>query len=80
MSKQPASKKAMTVPASGISDRKTLRANARKSIEDGAITPTYAADRKMVISCSTTPWPPNGCACCVITATTTWPRACSPMR
>lgn len=49
MSKQPASKKAMTVPASGISDRKTLRANARKSIEDGAITPTYAADRKMVI-------------------------------
>ncbi len=49
MSKQPASKKAMIVPASGISDRKTLRANARKSIEDGAITPTYAADRKMVI-------------------------------
>ncbi len=49
MSKQPASKKAMTVPASGISDRKTLRANARKSIEDGAITPTYAADRKMAI-------------------------------
>ena len=49
MSKQPASKKAMTVPASGISDRKTLRANARRSIEDGAITPTYAADRKMVI-------------------------------
>ena len=49
MSKQPASKKAMTVPASGISDRKTLRANARRSIEDGAITPSYAADRKMVI-------------------------------
>ncbi|MCA7022898.1 MULTISPECIES: ferritin-like domain-containing protein [Stenotrophomonas] len=49
MSKQPASKKATTVPASGISDRKTLRANARRSIEDGAITPSYAADRKMVI-------------------------------
>ena len=49
MSKQPASKKATAVPASGISDRRTLRANARRSIEDGAITPTYAADRKMVI-------------------------------
>ena len=49
MSKQPASKKATAVPASGISDRKTLRANARRSIEDGAITPSYAADRKMVI-------------------------------
>ncbi len=49
MSKQPASKKATAVPASGISDRRTLRANARRSIEDGAITPSYAADRKMVI-------------------------------
>ncbi len=49
MSKQPASKKATAVPASAISDRRTLRANARRSIEDGAITPTYAADRKMVI-------------------------------
>ncbi len=49
MSKQPTSKKATAVPASGISDRRTLRANARRSIEDGAITPTYAADRKMVI-------------------------------
>lgn len=49
MSKQPASKTAMTVPATVITDRKTLRANARKSIEDGAITPTYSADRKMVV-------------------------------
>ena len=40
MSKQPASKKATAVPASGISDRKTLRANSRRSIEDGAITHT----------------------------------------
>ena len=41
MSKQPASKKATTVPATAtvITDRKTLRANARKSIEDGGKHP-----------------------------------------
>jgi bacterioferritin len=38
-----------SVQPSGFTDRKTLRANARKSIEDGAITPTYSADRKAVI-------------------------------
>jgi len=36
-------------PASALSDRETLRANARKSIEDGAITDTYTADRQQVI-------------------------------
>jgi bacterioferritin len=35
--------------ASELADRDTLRANARKSIEDGAITNTYNADRKEVI-------------------------------
>ena len=49
MSKQPASKKATAVPASGISDRKTLRERARRNIEDGAITDSYSADRKVVI-------------------------------
>ncbi|MFT4247289.1 MAG: ferritin-like domain-containing protein [Pseudomonas sp.] len=33
----------------GIDDTATLRANARKHIEDGAITDTYAADRQAVI-------------------------------
>lgn len=33
----------------GIDDTATLRANARKRIEDGAITDTYAADRQAVI-------------------------------
>jgi len=37
-----------TGPA-GISDRGTLRANARKRIEDGAVTPTYSADRTAVV-------------------------------
>ncbi|MCG8276074.1 ferritin-like domain-containing protein [Stenotrophomonas sp. NLF4-10] len=37
-----------TGPA-GISDRRTLRANARKRIEDGAVTPTYSADRTAVV-------------------------------
>ncbi len=54
MSKQPAAKKTTAKPAApsqpaGFTDRRTLRANARKSIEDGAITPTYSADRKTVI-------------------------------
>ena len=35
--------------APAITDTKTLRARARKSVEDGAITPTYTADRKQVI-------------------------------
>ena len=35
--------------APAITDTKTLRARARKSVEDGAITPTYTADRKQVV-------------------------------
>ncbi len=55
MSKQPAakpsksSKSTRTTALAGIADRKTLRANARKSIEDGAVTPTYSANRTAVI-------------------------------
>mgnify|MGYP000911191041 FL=1 len=33
----------------GISDRQVLRENARRNIEDGAVTETYSADRKAVI-------------------------------
>ncbi|WMJ70128.1 ferritin-like domain-containing protein [Stenotrophomonas sp. 24(2023)] len=36
-------------PLPGISDRQTLRSNARRNLDDGAITPTYSADRKAVI-------------------------------
>ncbi len=35
---------------SPLSSTQTLRANARKRIEDGAITPGYSADRKRIIS------------------------------
>ncbi len=52
MSKQPAakpSKSTKTTSLAGITDRKTLRVNARKSIEDGAVTPTYNANRPAVI-------------------------------
>lgn len=49
MSKQSAAKPAKPIQATGFTDRKTLRANARRSIEDGAITPSYTADRKVVI-------------------------------
>ncbi|WP_303747090.1 ferritin-like domain-containing protein [Stenotrophomonas pigmentata] len=49
MSKQPAAKSTRTTQLAGITDRKTLRANARKSIEDGAVTPTYSANRTAVI-------------------------------
>jgi len=55
MSKQPAakpsksSKSTRTTALAGITDRRTLRANARKSIEDGAVTPTYSANRTAVI-------------------------------
>ena len=34
---------------SPLTDTATLRANARKNIEDGAITSTYAADKEVVI-------------------------------
>jgi bacterioferritin len=33
----------------GISDRQVLRENARRNVEDGAITDSYSADRKAVI-------------------------------
>jgi len=49
MSKQPAAKSTKTTQLAGITDRKTLRANARKSIEDGAVTPTYSANPTAVI-------------------------------
>lgn len=49
MSKQPAAKSTKSTQLAGITDRKTLRANARKSIEDGAVTPTYSANRPAVI-------------------------------
>lgn len=49
MSKQPAAKPTKATQLAGITDRKTLRANARKSIEDGAVTPTYSANRPAVI-------------------------------
>ncbi|HYG06826.1 MAG TPA: ferritin-like domain-containing protein [Stenotrophomonas sp.] len=43
----------MTPPANdlppGFTDTSTLRANARQRVEDGAITPSYAADREAVI-------------------------------
>ncbi|MBB4130403.1 ferritin-like domain-containing protein [Xanthomonas sp. 3075] len=45
MSDQPATK----TPA-GITDTATLRARARKRIEDGAITESYHADREAVIA------------------------------
>ena len=32
-----------------LTDTKTLRARARKSVDDGAVTASYAADRKQVI-------------------------------
>ena len=33
----------------GFTDKATLRANARKNIEDGAITSSYSADKEVVI-------------------------------
>lgn len=38
-----------TTTTAGLTSRETLRANARKQIEDGAITGTYAGDRKTLI-------------------------------
>jgi bacterioferritin len=48
----PSSNESTPQPASrppGISDTATLRAKARKDIEDGAITDSYTADREAVI-------------------------------
>ncbi len=47
-SKKTAPAKAVSAPA--FTDKATLRANARKDIDKGAITRTYAADRKTVIA------------------------------
>ncbi|MEZ5499071.1 MAG: ferritin-like domain-containing protein [Steroidobacteraceae bacterium] len=38
-----------TIERDFLSDIKTLRARARKRIEDGAVTPSYGADRKLVV-------------------------------
>jgi bacterioferritin len=49
---KPSSNESTPQPASrppGISDTATLRAKARKDIEDGAITDSYTADREAVI-------------------------------
>lgn len=32
-----------------FTDVKTLRANARKNIDDGAVTRTYPADREVIV-------------------------------
>ncbi|MDN5781410.1 MAG: bacterioferritin [Luteimonas sp.] len=48
MAKQAAKKKTAS-PTSPITATSTLRARARKNIDDGAITDSYAADRKVVI-------------------------------
>jgi bacterioferritin len=52
MSKQPAARK--TAPATsagtaGMTDVATLRRNARRNIDKGAVTETYAADKETVI-------------------------------
>ncbi|HET7126284.1 MAG TPA: ferritin-like domain-containing protein [Lysobacter sp.] len=51
---KPAKKPAKTPPAAkpstpALTDTRTLRERARKSVDDGAITFTYTADRKQVI-------------------------------
>ena len=38
-----------TTTTAGLTSRETLRANARKKIEDGAVTETYTGDRKTLI-------------------------------
>ncbi len=46
----PARKAAQPAPANpSLTDTRTLRARARKNIDDGAITDSYSADRKEVI-------------------------------
>ena len=45
----PTATPAQTATTAGLSSRETLRANARKKIEDGAITDTYTGDRKTLI-------------------------------
>lgn len=38
-----------TTTTAGLTSRETLRANARRKIEDGAVTETYTGDRKTLI-------------------------------
>ena len=48
--KKAAKKQAAAMSAApALTDTKTLRARARKGVDDGAITSTYTADRKQVI-------------------------------
>ncbi|MBB6367014.1 MULTISPECIES: ferritin-like domain-containing protein [Xanthomonas] len=52
MSNKPATPNTDAKPlqhTAGLTDTATLRANARQSIEDGAITKSYSADREAVI-------------------------------
>ncbi|HJR74719.1 MAG TPA: ferritin-like domain-containing protein [Luteimonas sp.] len=49
MSKKPASSAKAPAKKHPIDDRATLRANARKNIDKGAVTATYSADKAMVI-------------------------------
>ena len=47
--KTAATGKPLSSGSGGLTNTATLRANARKNIGDGAITPTYLADKKVVI-------------------------------
>ena len=52
MSKKPAAKQAKsarTTGTAGLTDVATLRSNARKNIDKGAVTETYSADKATVI-------------------------------
>jgi bacterioferritin len=49
MSSKPAKAPKPTAQIPGISERTALRERARRNIEDGAITDSYSADRKVVI-------------------------------
>ncbi|MBD7921896.1 MULTISPECIES: ferritin-like domain-containing protein [Xanthomonas] len=49
MSNKPANDAKPLQHTAGLTDTATLRANARQSIEDGAITKSYSADREAVI-------------------------------
>lgn len=49
MSKKPAKAPAKTAGTSGIDSTATLRANARKDIDKGAVTQSYSADKATVI-------------------------------
>ncbi|MBN6149334.1 bacterioferritin [Xanthomonas sp. AmX2] len=49
MSHKPANDAKPLHRTAGLTDTATLRANARQSIEDGAITQSYSADREAVI-------------------------------